>query len=109
MAELYLGIARARLGPAAALIDPARGAIAACEENRLTRARHAATSGPPERAIDELLAYLRRQAGDITATAVVRDEDNWTGAEAAVEVDAHQAHAEYAFRAAGFDPALVVV
>ena len=120
MADLCLGIARARLGPAAALISPAKG-IAACEENRLTRARQAATSGPPELAIQELLAYLGGADADIHTVAVVKDEDQtdwWRGAAGAtgrtatrefLKVNAHQAHAEYAFRGSGFDTALVVV
>lgn len=109
MAALYLGIARARLGPAAALIEPGRG-LAACEENRLTRARQAPTLGGPDLAIAELLTFLGRKDSDITATAVVRDEDAtpWAGA-GRREVAAHQAHAEYAFRASGFDSALVVI
>lgn len=108
MAALYLGMARARLGPAAALIDTQRG-IAACEENRLTRARQAPTVGGPDLAIAELLSFLGRPERDITETAVVRDEDTppWSAA-GTREVAAHQAHAEYAFRASGFDSALVV-
>ena len=103
-----MGIARARLGPAAAIIDTQRG-IAACEENRLTRARQAPTLGGPDLAIAELLASLGRAESDITATAVVRDEDTppWS-ASPTHEVAAHRAHAEYAFRASGFEAALVV-
>ena len=67
MAELYVGFARARLGPAAALIDVQRGAVAACEENRLTRARQAVTSGPPELAMAELLSFLQRTPAEIGA------------------------------------------
>lgn len=100
MARLFLGTARARLGPAAALIDHDHGRVAACEENRLTRARHAETAGPPELAIAELLRYLRRSAGDI-ASAVTVDEE--AGA------DPHPAHAAYAFAASGFDAAVVIV
>ena len=75
MAELSLGIARARLGPAAAIIDPDRG-IAACEENRLSRARQASTAGPPSLAISELLGFLGRTERDIAITAAVRDENS---------------------------------
>jgi carbamoyltransferase len=109
MAELHLGIARARLGPAAALIDHQRG-IGACEENRLTRARQAPTSGPPMLAITELLSFFGRREADIVETGVVRDEESpqWFGGHA-TNVDPHLAHAEYAFRASGFDEALVVV
>lgn len=108
MSGLFVGIARARLGPAAAIIDTQRG-IAACEENRLTRARQAPTLGGPDLAIAELLASLGRAESDITATAVVRDEDTppWS-ASPTHEVAAHRAHAEYAFRASGFEAALVV-
>lgn len=109
MAELSLGIARARLGPAAAIIDPDRG-LAACEENRLSRARQATTSGPPTLAITELLAFLGRSERDIAITAAVRDENSpqWFLGDA-VAVEPHHAHAEYAYRASGFDDALVVV
>ena len=62
MADLFAGYARARLGPAAALIDVQRGAVAACEENRLTRARQG-TQGPPELAMAELLTFLQRKGG----------------------------------------------
>ena len=109
VAGLRLGIARARLGSAAAIIDPQRG-VGACEENRLTRARQAPTSGPPTLATAELLAYFGRNNGEITATGVVRDPDSATWfSRPAIEVDAHLAHAEYAFRASSFDDALVVV
>ncbi len=110
MGDLYLGMARARLGPAAALVDGERGAIAACEENRLTRAKQAATTGRPEMAITELLTYLRRTPQDISSIAVVTDEDetNWAN-HGSVPVDGHQAHAAYAFHSSGFDEALVLV
>src|SRR5688500_12075525 len=118
MAKLRLGMARARLGPAAAIID-ARLGVAACEENRLTRARQAPTSGPPELAIAELLAYPHTAPGDIDAIGVVRDEDHadWWRTDTdprqqapdVIEIDPHRAHADYAFHASGFDRALVVV
>jgi carbamoyltransferase len=109
MAELSLGIARARLGPSAAILDPARG-IAASEESRLTRARQASVAGPPTLAIAELLAYLGRTERDIGITAAVRDESapSWFHGDA-VAIDPHHAHAEYAFRASGFEDALVIV
>jgi carbamoyltransferase len=100
MAELYLGTARARLGPAAALIDVERGAVAACEENRLTRAVDSGTVGPPQLAIDELLRFLGRTNADVRASAGVAEEG---------EVDAHTAHATYARQASGFRDPLVVV
>ena len=113
MAEVYLGTARARLGPAAALIDleptavPARGtprdtrwAIAACEENRLTRAVDSGTAGPPELSIAELLRWLGRERSDIVRPLDVADEG---------DVDPHRAHAEYASRASGFEKPLVLV
>jgi carbamoyltransferase len=111
MAGLYLGIARARLGPAAALIDGQRGLVAAVEENRLTRARQVATSSWPELAIAELLGFLQRTPRDITNVALVTDEHHGGGS---VEVhttpiDAHQAHASYAFRSSAFNDALVLV
>jgi carbamoyltransferase len=109
MAELSLGIARARLGPAAAIIDPDRG-LAACEENRLSRARQASTSGPPALAIAELLSFLGRAERNIAITAAVRDENSpqWFLSDA-VAIEPHHAHAEYAYRASGFDDALIVV
>ncbi|HUE86840.1 MAG TPA: carbamoyltransferase C-terminal domain-containing protein [Vicinamibacterales bacterium] len=100
MAALYLGTARARLGPAAALIDVARGAIAACEENRLTRAVDSGTAGPPELSIDELLRFLGCSRADIAQSLGVGDEGN---------VDPSCAHAEYARSASGFDESLVFV
>jgi predicted NodU family carbamoyl transferase len=100
MAELYLGTARARLGPAAALIDTERGVVAACEENRLTRAVEAATTEPPDRATDELLRFMNRRREDIARAGGVGDEG---------DIDAHLAHAEYAFRASGFDESVVLV
>jgi predicted NodU family carbamoyl transferase len=115
MAEVYLGTARARLGPAAALIDldPSTGsgsfstpskddrcAIAACEENRLTRAVDSSTAGPPELSIGELLRYLGRGKADIAISLGIADEG---------DVDPHRAHAEYAHRASGLDRPLVLV
>ena len=100
MAELFLGTARARLGPAAALIDVERGAVAACEENRLTRAVDAGTAGPPELAVAELLRYLGRKREDITRSHDVAD---------AGPVDAHTAHAAYARAASRFNNPLIVV
>ncbi|HXG87623.1 MAG TPA: carbamoyltransferase C-terminal domain-containing protein [Vicinamibacterales bacterium] len=100
MAELYLGTARARLGPAAALIDIERGTVAACEENRLTRAMDAAGAGAPDLATTELLRFLDRRRDEVAIEAGVGDEG---------DIDPHEAHAEYAFRASGFDDALVVV
>jgi len=92
------GTSRARLGPAAALIDTARQAVAACEENRLTRAVDADTSGPPRLAFAELLRYLGVDKADISRTVAVDEQ-----------VDARRVHAEYAFRASGFDAAVVLV
>jgi predicted NodU family carbamoyl transferase len=100
MAEVYLGTARARLGPAAALIDVERGAVAACEENRLTRAVDAGTAGPPQLAIAELLRFLGRTREDVKATVGVAEEGT---------VDAHTAHATYAVKASGFQTPLVIV
>ena len=111
MAELYLGVARARVGPAAALVDVERAAIAACEENRLTRARHTPTAGPPELALAELLSFVGRSPGDIAAVGVVDDETGLvgTGSPASVAIDGHRAHAAYAFQASGFPDAVVLV
>jgi carbamoyltransferase len=112
MAELYLGMARARLGPAAALIDMDRGVVAACEENRLTRARQAPTSGPPALALTELLGFLDRAAGEIARVGIVIDEEDirWAGVgSSALQIDGHQAHARYAFHASGFSDAIVLV
>lgn len=115
MAEVYLGTARARLGPAAALIDldpstasgssrvtpkDGRWAIAACEENRLTRTVDSSTAGPPDLSVAELLRFLGRERRDITGVLGVAYEGG---------VDAHRAHAEYAHRASGFDQPLVLV
>ena len=100
MAGVYLGTARARLGPAAALIDAERGMVAACEENRLTRAVDSGTAGPPKLAIDELLRFLGRQRDDVKATRGVADEG---------DVDAHTAHATYALKGSGFSQPLVIV
>lgn len=105
-------MARARVGPAAALIDGSRGLAAACEENRLTRARYAPPPGPPVLARTELLAFLERQATEISAVGVVDDEGNisWAdGGASAVSIDGHQAHARYAFHASGFRSGLVLV
>src|SRR5262245_50720966 len=115
MAHLFAGYARARLGPAAALIDVQRGAVAACEENRLTRARQAGMQGPPELALAELLTFLQRTPADITAHGVVTAEDRleWsaglTDGRPTIPVDGHDAHATYAFHSSGFADALVVV
>ena len=111
MAGLYVGFARARLGPAAAIIDVQRGTVAACEENRLTRARQAGAQGPPELATAELLSFLQRHPPDITAIGVVTGEDrvNWAPGPHAIAVDGHDAHASYAFHSSGFDDALVLV
>jgi predicted NodU family carbamoyl transferase len=99
MAELYLGTASARLGPAAALIDNEQGQVAACEENRLTRAVDSGTVGPPELATAELLRWMGRERQDIKAHSdLTRDAGN-----------PHLAHATYALCASGFDQAVVVV
>ncbi len=118
MAQLRVGLARARLGPAAALINPDRGS-AACEENRLTRARQVPSIGPPTLSVPELAAYLGASENDIATVAVVRDPaaPAWWKAHksvndrrsAAIEIDPHTAHAEYVFRASGFDEAVTVV
>jgi len=111
---LHLGLARARVGPAAALIEPP-ASVAACEENRLTRARQAQTTGPPELATAELLSYLGRTESDIGTVAVVAERgDEWWRAHGAaraaiVDVDPHRAHAEYALGASGFEAAAVLV
>jgi predicted NodU family carbamoyl transferase len=100
MAQLSLGMARARLGPAAALIDADGGMVAACEENRLTRAVDSGTAGPPELAIAELLRFLGRMREDIARVRGVGEEG---------DMDAHTAHAAYALRASGLDAPLIVV
>jgi carbamoyltransferase len=113
MAELYLGMARARLGPAAALLDVSRGQVAACEENRLSRARQAKTSGPPELAIGELLHYLQRAPGDVAQAAVVTDNDDdraeWAGDMCAAPVPGHHAHAVYAAQSSMSGDTVVLV
>src|SRR5262245_54125245 len=115
MSHLFAGYARARLGPAAALIDVQRGTVAACEENRLTRARQAGTQGPPELALAELLTFLPRTPRDIAARGVVTAEDHadWaaglTNGGPTIAVDGHDAHAAYAFHSSGFADAIVVV
>ena len=95
-----MGTARARLGPAAALIDVDRGVVAACEENRLTRAVDSGTAGPPELATAELLRFLNRTRDDVAVAAGVAEEG---------VVDAHLAHALYALHASGFGQPLIVV
>jgi carbamoyltransferase len=100
MAQFHLGTARARLGPAAAIVDATRGLAAAMEENRMTRARESSTEGPPALAIAELLRFLGCRDEDIVARGGVGEEG---------EIDAHLAHAAYAFHASGFDEAAVVV
>jgi carbamoyltransferase len=111
MAELYLGVSRARVGPAAALIEVERTAIAACEENRLTRARHAPTVGPPQLALTELLSFVGGSPTDIAAVGVVDGEAGlWEGrAPQSTAVDGHHAHGAYAFHASGFPDAIVLV
>jgi hypothetical protein len=63
-------MARGRMGPAAAVLDGRRGAVGACEENRLTRAR-VAIPGRPDLAIAELLEFLHLHLGDVTSVSVV--------------------------------------
>ncbi len=111
MADVYLGVARARVGPAAAVIDVERKAVAACEENRLTRARNAPVSGPPALALAELLAFLNRTPADISRVGAVHDEGAPAGEDGSgpVGVDAHEAHALYAFHASGFSDGLALV
>lgn len=111
MTALALGLACARLGPAAAFIDGSRSQAAACEENRLTRARQVATTGRPEFAIAELLDFLQRRSGDVGAVAVVTNEDrtDWALDPRAVPIDAHMAHAAYAFHSSSDASALVLV
>ena len=110
MAELYLGVARARVGPAAALVDLERASIAACEENRLTRARHTPTAGPPALAVAELLSFITRSPADIGAVGIVDNETGlWDSGTPSRPVDGHQAHAAYAFHASGFPEAVVLV
>jgi carbamoyltransferase len=105
-------MARARVGPAAALIDAERGAIAACEENRMTRARYAGAAGPPALALAEILAFLNRTPSDLSAIGVIADEDVRSGYETeprAIVIASHEAHAVYAFHASGFSDGLVLV
>jgi carbamoyltransferase len=105
-------MARARIGPAAALIDAGRSVVAACEENRLTRARYAPPPGPPVLARAELLSFLERMPTDVSAVGVVEDEGQiaWAdGGANALEIGGHQAHAAYAFHASGFRSGLVLV
>jgi len=104
-------MARARLGPAAALVHRSPDQAAACEENRLTRGRQVTASGRPALAIAELLDYLKRRPDEIDAVAVVHNEDqtDWAHDPRAVPVDGHIAHATYAFHASPFDSALVLV
>ena len=105
-------MAHAKVGPAAALIDVERGAVAACEENRITRARYAPAAGPPALALAELLAFLNRAPSDIAAVGVVADEEFRPGdvsRQPAVAIDGHEAHAVYAFHASGFTDGLVLV
>lgn len=94
---IFVGTARARLGPAAAIVDTSRHSVAACEENRLTRALDG-SSGPPQLALGELLRFLGRERAEITRAAAVDEE-----------IDARRAHAEYAFRASGFQTAVALV
>lgn len=100
MAQLHVGTARARLGPAAAIVDAQRGLAAAMEENRMTRARESSTEGPPALALAELLRFLGCRDEDIVARGGVGEEG---------DIDPHLAHAAYAFHASGLDEAAVVV
>lgn len=104
-------MARAKVGPAAALIDAERGVTAACEENRLTRARYAPPAGPPALAMAELLGFLDRHPSDISSVGVVADEErsDEDGYLDAIALEAHEAHAIYAFRASAFTDGLVLV
>jgi carbamoyltransferase len=104
-------MACARLGPAAAFIDRQRGQAAACEENRLTRARQVTTTGRPAFAIAELLDFLQRRSEDVGPVAVVNNEDqtDWARDPRAVPVDGHMAHAAYAFHSSPYDAACVLV
>jgi carbamoyltransferase len=104
-------MACARLGPAAAFIDGPRGQAAACEENRLTRARQVAMTGRPALAIAELLDFLQRRPEDVGRVAVVNNEDqsDWAQDSRAVPVDGHMAHAAYAFHSSPHDEAYVLV
>ncbi len=104
-------MACARLGPAAAFIDGPRGQAAACEENRLTRARQVAMTGRPALAIAELLDFLQRRPEDVGRVAVVNNEDqsDWAQDSRAVPVDGHVAHAAYAFHSSPHDEAYVLV
>jgi carbamoyltransferase len=97
---IYQGIAHARLGPASALVDTDSNAVAACEENRLTRGVDSGAAGPPELATAELLRFLGRQPSDIAQTATIEEDGG---------LDPHRAHAEYAYRASGFESAVVLV
>jgi carbamoyltransferase len=97
---IFQGIARARLGPAAALVDTEANAVAACEENRLTRGVDSGAAGPPELATAELLRFLSRQLSDISQSASIDDAGG---------LDPYRAHAEYAFRASGYESAVVLV
>jgi carbamoyltransferase len=104
-------MASARLGPAAAFIDGPRGQTAACEENRITRGRQVATAGGPELAIAELLDFLQRRPDAVGPVAVVTNEDttDWAHDPRAVPIDAHMAHAAYAFHSSADASALVLV
>jgi carbamoyltransferase len=104
-------MACARLGPAAAIVDGLRGQAAACEENRLTRARQVTTSGRPVYAIAELLEFLQHRADEVGVVAVVGNEDrsDWAHDPRAMLVDGHMAHATYAYHSSPYESALVLV
>ena len=83
---IVAGTSRARLGPAAALIDTSRQTVAACEENRLTRAVDTGTAGPRGSRLRSCCATSGAITGEISRSIAV-DED----------IDARRAHAEMRF------------
>jgi carbamoyltransferase len=109
-AELIVGISGARRNAAAAVAAQGR-LIAACEQERITRARGVgiASAGLPIDAVETILRIAGRTARDVTTYAAGEPDIAFPAGWPHLRLDHHYAHAATAFHSSPFDEAIIVV
>jgi carbamoyltransferase len=105
-----LGISGAKRNACAAICVDGQ-IVAACEQERLTRARGVglAAGALPLEAVDQVIALSRSRKDDVESYVVAEPQVQLPNSLRTVTVDHHRAHAAAAFLTSPFDRAAVVI
>lgn len=110
MKSALIGISGAKRNACAAICLDGQ-ILAACEQERLTRARGAGLSAGamPIEAVDQVLALSRFRHDKVVRYVVAEPQLRLPGSLTTIVVDHHRAHAAAAFLTSPFDQAVVLV